>query len=431
MMRSRTDIALGFPRSTRQKALVKPSRRLSLFLALIASFALAGVVYAQLEGADRGVPPIDSASTFEIGGIQVDVAAATGEKARYEGWREAQSRGWKALWAKTHGRPISEAPGLSDSALDAMVSGIIVEQEQIGPKRYIATLGVLFDRARTGQLLGVSGSVRRSAPMLVIPVMLTGASYQSFESRNEWQKAWARYRTAGSTVDYVRPAGSGIDPLLLNATQTYRPGRGWWRMLLDQYGAADVIMPEVRLQRQYPGGPAVGTFTARHGPDNRVLGRFTLSVGNSASIPHMLDEGVRRLDLLYAKALDAGLLAPDPTLIVEAPPPVEELEEESEVDPSLPVDLGPSGPGPVAAATSFSIQVDTPTPESVGRAELSVSRIGGVTSALTTSLALGGTSTLRVTYMGDSAALQAALEAQGWTVRGSGTSLRISRGGGD
>jgi hypothetical protein len=406
---------------------VKLTRRLSLLLALIASFALAGVVYAQLEGADRGVPPIDSASTFEIGGIQVDVAAPTAEKARYEGWRQAQSKGWKALWARTHGRPISEAPGLSDSALDAMVSGIIVEQEQIGPKRYIATLGVLFDRARTGQLLGVSGSVRRSAPMLVIPVMLTGGSYQSFESRNEWQKAWARFRTAGSPVDYVRPAGSGIDPLLLNATQTYRPGRGWWRMLLDQYGAADVIIPEVRLRRQYPGGPATATFTARHGPDNHVLGRFSLRVSNSAAIPRMLDEGVRRLDLLYAQALDAGLLAPDPTLIVEAPPPVEELVEEIDEDVLLPVDLG--GGSPVAAAKTFSIQVDTPTADAVGRAELSVSRVRGVTSALTTSLALGGTSTMRVTYMGDSSALQAALEAQGWTVRGSGTSLRISRGG--
>lgn len=410
---------------------MKLTRRLSLLLALIASFALAGVVYAQLEGGDRGVPPIDSASTFEIGGIQVDVSAATAEKARFAGWREAQSKGWKALWAKTHGRPVSEAPGLSDSALDTMVSGIIVEQEQIGPKRYIATLGVLFDRARTGQLLGVSGSVRRSAPMLVIPVMVTGASYQSFESRNEWQKAWARFRTAGSPVDYVRPTGSGIDPLLLNASQTWRPGRGWWRMLLDQYGAADVIMPEVRLQRQYPGGPAAATFTARHGPDNRVLGRFSLRVGSSAAIPRMLDEGVRRLDLLYAQALDAGQLRPDPTLIVEAPPPVEELEEETEEEPVLPLDLGGGGPSPAGATTTYSIQVDTPTPDAVGRAELSVSRIDGVTSALTTSLALGGTSTMRVTYMGDSASLQAALQAQGWSVSGSGSSLRISRGGGD
>ena len=403
---------------------------ISLLLALIASLGAAGIVYAQLEGADRGVPPIDSASTFEINGIEVDVSAENAEKARFEGWRQAQAKGWKALWAKTHNRPISQAPGLSDSALNGMVSGIIVEQEQIGPKRYIATLGVLFDRARTGQLLGVSGQVRRSAPMLVIPIMLTGSTHQSFEWRNEWQKAWARYRTGSSPIDYVRPFGSGIDPLLLNAAQANRPGRGWWRMLLDQYGAADVIMPEVRLQRSYPGGPATGIFIARHGPDNRYLGQVTLRVGNSAGIPRLLDEGIRRLDAIYAQALEAGLMRPDPSLIVELPPPVEELEEPEEEDLSLPIDLGGSAPpAPAAERTSFTIRVSTPDEESVDRAEISVSRIGGVMSALTTDKELGGTSTMQVTFMGDSERFRAALAAQGWSVSGSGTSLRISRGG--
>ncbi len=74
-------------------------------------------------------------------------------------------------------------------------------------------------------------------------------------------------------------------------------------MLLDQYGAADVIVPEVHLKRLYPGGPAVATFTARHGPDNRLLGQFTLRVENSAAIPRLLDEGVRRLDLRLQPAL--------------------------------------------------------------------------------------------------------------------------------
>jgi hypothetical protein len=76
---------------------------------------------------------------------------------------------------------------------------------------------------------------------------------------------------------------------------------------------------------------------------------------------------------------------------------------------------------------SFTIQVPTPDATAVSRAELGVSRVRGVTSAVTTSLAIGGTSSMRVTYMGDAAALQAALEAQGWTVSGSGSSLRISR----
>ena len=408
---------------------MKPTRLLPLlFVALVASLLAARTVWAQLEGADRGVPPVDSASTFEITGIEVDVSADTADKAREEGWRQAQQKGWKALWAKTNSRPIEQAPGLTDSALNGMVSGIVIEAEQIGPKRYIATLGVLFDRARTGQLLGVSGSVRRSAPVLVIPVMLTGSSFQSFESRNEWQRAWARYRTGNSPVDYVRPTGSGIDPLLLNVTQSRRPGRAWWRMLLDQYGAADVITPEVHLKRLYPGGPAIGVFTARHGPDNRVLGQFTLRVANSALIPRLLDEGVRGLDLLYSRALAAGQLRPDPSLIVPEPPLIEEIEEESaveETDRPLP----PPGSTPVGAVTVLRIEVDTPDQAAIGRAELAVSRVPGVTSAFTTNPSVGGISAMRVSYMGEPAALAAALESQGWRVSGSGSSLRLSRGG--
>ncbi|MGZ8284736.1 MAG: heavy-metal-associated domain-containing protein [Allosphingosinicella sp.] len=410
---------------------MKPTRRLPLlFVALLASLLAGRAVWAQLEGADRGVPPIDSASTFEITGVEVDVSAETAAKAREEGWRQAQRQGWKALWAKTNGRPIEQAPGLTDAALNGMVAGIVVEAEQIGPKRYIATLGVLFDRARTGQLLGVSGSVRRSAPVLVIPVMLTGSSFQTFESRNEWQRAWARYRTGNSPVDYVRPTGSGIDPLLLNVAQTRRPGRAWWRMLLDQYGAADVIAPEVHLKRLFPGGPAIGTFIARHGPDNRVLGQFTLRVENSALIPRLLDEGVRGLDLLYSRALAAGRLTPDPSLIVPEPPLVEEIAEEEETlvaETARP--LPPPGTTPVGAVTVIRIEVDTPDQAAIGRAELAVSRVPGVTSAFTTNPSVGGTSAMRVSYMGEPAALAAALEAQGWRVSGSGGTLRLSRGG--
>jgi hypothetical protein len=412
---------------------VKRLPRLSLIAGLSASLAVGGAVYAQLEGADRGVPPVDSASTFEVTNVEVDVSADGADKARLEGWRQAQAKAWKALWASTNKRPQSEAPNLPDSALNNMVSGIIVEQEQIGPKRYIATLGVLFDRARTGQLLGISGPVQRSAPMLVVPVMVTGGTFQSFESRTEWQKAWARFRTGNSPVDYVRPTGSGIDPLLLNVAQTRRPGRGWWRLLLDQYGAADVISPEVHLHRLYPGGPATAMFVARAGPDNRILGRVTLKAEGGATVARLLDEGVRRLDQIYAQALAAGALQPDSSLVVPEPPPIEEFEPEVPL-PTDRLPLTPSTaetPAPTGAVTSFSLQVDTPDAAEVSRAELSVSRIRGVTSALTTSLALGGTSVMRVTFAGDGDTFRQALEAQGWRVSGSGTSLRISRGGGD
>ncbi len=397
-------------------------------VAAMLSVVGAGILYAQLDGADRGIPPVDSTTNFEVLGVEVDITAETAEKARLEGWRRAQAQGWKMLWAKTNNRPIAQAPNLSESVLNSIVAGIVIEQEQVSPRRYIARLGVLFDRARTGGMLGAPGLARRSAPLLVLPVIRTGSTGYSFEFRNEWQRAWAQFRTANSPIDYVRTSGSGIDPLLLNLGQSRRRGRGWWRMILDQYGAADLLIPEVDLRRAYPGGPAMAIFTGRFGPDATPIGRFALRVPNSAAVPRMLEEGVRRLDALFVRALEAGLLQPDPSLVILVPelPPIEEEILDEELPPAqAPSTAVVPTAGPAAA---FNIQVVTPDAGAVQSAEIAASRVNGVTSAITTSLALGGTSVMRVTYVGDASSLAAALQAQGWQVEVTGgNSLRISR----
>ncbi|WP_347400402.1 hypothetical protein [Sphingomonas paeninsulae] len=43
---------------------------------------LGAAVFAQMEGGDRGVAPIDSSGSFEVTGIDVDVAAKTADAAR-------------------------------------------------------------------------------------------------------------------------------------------------------------------------------------------------------------------------------------------------------------------------------------------------------------------------------------------------------------
>ena len=219
-------------------------------LLIVAALGLGAVLYAQLESADRGILPIDSSGTLEINGIHVDVGGTDAQTARYAGWRIAQREGFKALWAKMHGAPASQAPNLPDSALDGIVSAIIVDHELIGPNRYIADLGVQFDRDRASQFLGVDdGQIQRSVPMLLIPVIVTGGTETSVELKTAWQRAWAQFRTSQSAIDYVRVSGMGVDPMLINAAQTVRPGRGWWRNLLDQYGAQDILVAEVQRQR--------------------------------------------------------------------------------------------------------------------------------------------------------------------------------------
>jgi hypothetical protein len=388
----------------------------SLIAAFLCLAGLGGALVAQMESAERGILPIDSTGTLEISGIRIDVGGKDAETARYNGWRIAQREGFKALWAKMNKRPVSQAPNLADSTLDGLVSSIVVEQEQIGPNRYIATLGVLFDRARAGELLGVAGEVRRSAPMLLIPVMTTGGTATSVELRNPWQRAWAQFRTSQSPIDYVRVSGLGVDPLLINASQTHRPGRGWWRNVLDLYGAANILVAEVRVDRLYPGGPTKARFVGRFGPDAKVLGSFELTARNSQDLPRLMSEGVQRMDALFIQAHAAGIVRGDPDLIIQAPPAVE-TEAEEQVD--LPV-----------LVQSTVVQVLVIERGDAGAVAASVAQIRGLAGVIWVTQAPlpNGNANLAVNFRGDAAALGSALSSRGWAVTNRGGVLYVTRG---
>ncbi len=116
------------PRDWRWAALV------GLFFAIL----LAGIVDGQITRGNRGITPINSSGDFLASGILVDVTGDNADDARTKGWREAQRKGWAQLYRKLNG---SDGPALGDSVLDGIVTAIVVEKEQIGPRRYVATLG--------------------------------------------------------------------------------------------------------------------------------------------------------------------------------------------------------------------------------------------------------------------------------------------------
>jgi hypothetical protein len=393
-------------------------RLVSLLILLLAAVGVSGVVYAQLEPGDRGIAPIDSSGTLEITGIHVDVSAKDAQTARYDGWRIAQRQGFKALWAKAQNRPISEAPTLPDSTLDGLVSSIVVERELIGPNRYIADLGILFDRARSAEILGMTGQIRRSVPMLLMPVMLTAGTETSVELRNPWQRAWAEFRTSQSPIDYVRVTGTGIDPLLVNAGQVDRPGRGWWRNIIDLYGAADVLVAQVQFHRLYPGGPAFARFIGFHGPDRQPVGTFTIRGPAGVSTLAMMRAGVQRMDRMFADAHAAGRMSRDPSLDIPLPPPppAEEIVEEA----------------PVQQATktwTYQVQIVSPQVNVYNFAMAHLRTAPGVQQVVPVSINPGGVSYVNVTYRGDLSALRASLAARGWSVEQNGFILRMSSNG--
>lgn len=395
---------------------------------------LAGTLLVAQVSGDRGIAPVASTTDISIGGIEVNVVGKNAEEARVLGWREAQRKAWEKLGG----------PDLPDSRIQSMVSAIVIERERLGPRRYVATLGVVFDRARAGALLGADGQRQRSAPMLTLPVLVAGGTQTMFEVRNPWQRAWAEYQTGASAIDYVRPSGAGFESLLLTYGQVGRRSRAWWNNILDTFGAADIIVPVARLRRQWPGGPVEGTFTARYGPDDTYLDEFTLMAENEEALPAMLEQAVRRFDAIYTRALSAGTLRPDPTLArenIEISPQVQALIEAARraeaveaagaprppvAEPTATPTSTPS-PDQPQAVTAFTVQFATPDAAAVDAALAAVRSAPGVRGAATSSIAIGGTSVMRVSYTGDAAALAQVLRARGFQVNQSGNVLSISR----
>lgn len=416
-----------------------PSRASRRWLAgAAAALALLGGGYAlvaQVAG-ERGIAPTVASSDIEVKGISVDVQGKSAEDARTNGWREAQRKAWEKL----------KGPKLSDSQLDGLVSAIVIEKERLGPRRYIATLGVVFDRQRAGAYLGGAAQATRSAPLLLIPVVESGGAYITFEQRNPWQRAWAEFNPGASRIDYVRLSGAGGDSLLVNFGQTGRHSRGWWRSTLDQYGATDVLMAYARLDHQFPGGPVSGTFTARYGPDSRPLDTFTLKADNPDAVPEMLAQAVERMDQIFTGALASGKLKPDPSLRIGAggaiDPAIERLIEIGRAAQARRAAEAAIAAGAVpriealpvtgvepgeAAVRNITVQFATPDAASYDAALGAVRGTGGVRGLGVTSTAIGGTSVMSVSFAGSLDELAAALEARGFNVRRGANALAISR----
>ena len=408
-----------------------PVARLAGGAALAAALVVAIVgpsrLIAQIEG-DRGIAPVASTGDIEVGGIEVNVTGKTADEARRAGWREAA----KLAWKKAGG------PDMPEGQIEGLVSSVVVEREQIGPRRYIARLGVIFDRTRAGQFIGPAGMVgTRSQPLLTIPVLYSGGVAQVYEVRGAWQAAWASFQAGTSAIDYVRPNGGGGDSLLLTAGQTGRRSRSWWRNVLDQFGASDVIMPVARLERQWPGGPVKGSFTARYGPDSQVLGTFEMTAKDSAGVPAMLAQAVLRMDRIYTDALAAGTLRVNPTLNADgsalSPAAAALLAAADRVSAAQAAaaapELAPGQPAPPVAETvaTITVQFASPDAKAVDEALGAVRAVAGVKGAATSSLAMGGTSVMRVTFAGNIDALAAALRAKGYTVAAGNNALSIRK----
>lgn len=353
-------------------------------------------------------------AAYVIGGIAVDTSAKTTYDARMAAYRIARSKAWPLLWNRLTGEPASSAPRLDDGALQQMVAGIEIEGERFSSTRYIATLGVVFDRTRASARFAGTAGALHSGPMLLLPLFTDAGARTLYQVKTPWITAWTRFSEGLSPIDYVVASGSAGDNVLLTSYQTQRSDRGLWRNILNRFGAVDVLVAEVALTRSFPGGPVAARFVARHGPDGTVLGAFDMRTSSEAGLDAMLDQGVRRIDQVYADALRAGQLVSEKDLTAELAPIISAAPDIS----GAAVDL---------SGATLTADVVTPDAKVWAEIEASLRTTPTVTAVSLTSLSLGGTSQIELHYSDTLEVLRYRLDQKG--LRLDGTQLRRKQAG--
>ena len=348
---------------------------------------------------------------FKITGVAVDVVAANPVAARAAAYTLAERRAWPQLWARMTGNPASAAPHLADGAIEGMVAGVEIETEAFDLTRYLGRLSIVFDRERASAFLG--GSEGQAVPMLLLPVLIDGAGTRTvYQAKTPWAAAWLRFRDTASAVDYVIPAASAGDNVVLTAIQSRRHDRALWRTVLARFKAADVLTAEVRLVRSWPGGPVGATVVARHGPDAVELGRASFRTATPAGVEAMLDEAVRAADTIYARALASGMMPVEPGLTIELAPVLA---------------AGPEiGASPLAGTVGVEANVATPDAASLAATFAALKAVPGVVEVRILRLSLGATSRIVIGHADSDAALAYHLDQKGWRLapEASGVLLR-------
>ncbi|WP_416908843.1 MAG: heavy-metal-associated domain-containing protein [Polymorphobacter sp.] len=389
-----------------------------LFL-VAAGLLAAGPVRAQPQDAPEPTVPeagAEAGSAYAVGGIKVDVSAKTPQAARFAAYRIAQRKAWPLLFARLTGKPASSAPPLSDAQLDKVVAGIESQGERFSMTRYMATLGVVFDRLRIADYVGGLAGSLQSAPMLLLPVWTDAGATTIHHQKTPWADAWARFRLNVTPIDYVLAPGKPVDNILLTGWQVRRPVRSTWRTIMARYGARDVLMAEARLVRSWPGGPLRVDFVARHGPDGTALGRFALTTTREDELATMLDQAVMRIDSLYVAALQQGRLSAEPSLALDLAP-----IEEPALFSEAPATAGQTVDDAVVVGTE--VLVATPSAAAFDALSVRLRSLPGVTAVTATSLSLGGSSRLLLSHFGNRQNLAEGLVAKGFSVTDNGELL--------
>ncbi len=188
------------------------------------------------------------ADAFTVGGIRIDVRAASAAKARGEALLQGQVEAYRRLVAGLV--PDSERarlPELSATEVEAMVADLSLADERASATRYIATLTVHFDPDRVAELFKAHGvALARGSDETVVLLGVyrenPGAAPQLWEETNPWRPLLTQTAVSRGLFPVAVPLGDLVDIAQMSAEKAIALDVEAMDALMARYGADAVVV---------------------------------------------------------------------------------------------------------------------------------------------------------------------------------------------
>lgn len=228
--------------------------RIALALTLCAVFAPISGAFAQ------------SAETYAVRNIQIDISADNVTVAREKALLEAQRQAYVQVMQRlTAPADWSRLPKLSDPDLQDMVLDVGIDQEKRSNVRYLATLSVRFkvDQVRKAlRSAGIPYAEWRGRPVVVVAVWQSDAGPLLFEANNLWRDAWK----SGAAQGVVPLAALTQPDPSLDAKTLASASPDALSALAQRFAPQDVILAVATPQQQEGGKAKIDVALYGQGP---------------------------------------------------------------------------------------------------------------------------------------------------------------------
>jgi hypothetical protein len=284
---------------------------------MLLRFAIVLVALTLSAGPPATAQTGDEQDAYTVSGIRVDVTAETTAAARDQAFVEGRRLAVAELIDR-QGAGI--APGeLSSAELDRMIQGFQVDEEQLAPGRYIASLTYVFVPSEVRSIVEQDGPDVRSqpeGPIVLLPVYRSGSVARLWDAPNPWHGAWLNHEGGDSEIPVIVPFGDVADVVDIDAERALAGDRAALSAIARRYDASGTLVAVAE-----PTDQGLSVRLLPYGADAAgPPARLTVPEGAQPGLyPAAVERVAERIDLSWFTAPDAPATDPQNRLAVLVP----------------------------------------------------------------------------------------------------------------